>query len=105
MGLKILEEIESSSGTYHIDTYSTISSVYKIEKRNEKIYLCSSANIYVCKNAYMQKKVPLIFHVRLEIEVSLDTLQNEDLYRLLYDCLKDRIRDRFGLAITFEDDL
>lgn len=104
MGLKILEQIESSCGTYHTDTYSTISSVYKIEKRNDKIYLCSSANIYVSKDAYFRKKVPLIFHVRLEIEVSLDTLKNEDLYRILYDCLKNRIKERFGNAISFEDD-
>ena len=105
MGIKIIDAIPTSCGSSHIETYSTISGVYKIERRNNKYYLCSSANIYLSKDTYTEKKVPIVFHIRVEVEVDVPILQNEDLYSILYDCLKDRIKERFGNEITFEDDL
>ena len=105
MGIKIIDQISTSCGSSHVDTYATISGIYKIERRADNYYICSSANIYLSKSTYSEKKIPIVFHLRVELETNINILQNEDLYRLLYDRLKTVIQGQFGNHITFEDDL
>jgi hypothetical protein len=119
MGFKINEEIMTNYGSNVSNTYVTIKGLYRIERRESEYlnletntvqsnpsqyYICSSGSLYVSKQAYLEKKIPIVFNITLEHLSNITELQENDIYELLYTKLKEKLKERYG-DLTFEDDI
>jgi hypothetical protein len=120
MGFKINQEIQTNYGSTIADTYCTIKGLYRIERReseylnleNNRVeskaseyYICSSGSLFISKQAYLDKKVPIVFNITLEHLSNITELQESDIYELLYTKLKEKLKERYGNHLTFEDDI
>lgn len=120
MGITINDFITTSYGHSVINSYASITGIYRIEKREvvqlgnsensfeTKSYtyvLCSTANIYISKQCYIDMRLPIMYNINLEHITNITELQEADLYSILYSRLKETIRREFGNHITMTDDI
>jgi len=109
MGFTIVNSIDVSDGcgVYLDNTYATIAGQFRMERRNDlyngdiKYYLCTSCSIYRDKNAYDNRKNPIL--VNIYIDKLIDAVIG-DYYRIAYDALKERVKEIFNNQnLTFID--
>ena len=125
MGFIINENITTSYGSEVKNAYITIQGSYHIGRKDNlqdnlqvntdpqflinngyNYILYTTASIYINKQAYIERKTPIVQNLNVEEIISLLYLENNDnIYDFIYSKLKDKVNSMFNNGLSFTDDL